>query len=215
MTSPAPLVAPSLLTAAAETRSVEILARIRTVFAEKGFDGASMQDLARAAGMSVGNFYRYFPSKAAIVEAMVGFDMAEIERDFAAIASAGDPLGAMRDKIAERVTQGCEADGRLWSEITAAAHRKAEIAQICCAMEELVAENLLALFARVSGRPLAEVQARHAAQARFVVLMIKAAGTRTGPPDSALDALILRAIDSALTDVVTSPSSVSSAAAKA
>ena len=52
---------------AAEERSHEILASIRQAFAEKGFDGASMQDLARAAGMSVGNFYRYFPSKAAIV----------------------------------------------------------------------------------------------------------------------------------------------------
>lgn len=37
-----------------------------------------MQDLARAAGMSVGNFYRYFPSKAAIVQAMCGYDLAEI-----------------------------------------------------------------------------------------------------------------------------------------
>ncbi len=205
----------TLPSAAAETRTAEILARIRTVFAEKGFDGASMQDLARAAGMSVGNFYRYFPSKGAIVEAMVGHDMAEIERDFAAVAGAADPLQAMRAKIAERVTEGCDADGRLWSEITAAAQRKPEIAQICRAMEELVAENLLALLARVSGRPLADLRAHHAAEARFVVLMIKAAGTRSGPPDAALDGLILRAIDSALAGVVTSPSFELSAVAKA
>ena len=51
-------------------REYEILDNIRHTFAEKGFDGASMQDLARAAGMSVGNFYRYFPSKAAMVEAI-------------------------------------------------------------------------------------------------------------------------------------------------
>ena len=45
----------------AEQRTLDILALVRVAFAEKGFDGASMQDLARAAGMSVGNFYRYFP----------------------------------------------------------------------------------------------------------------------------------------------------------
>ena len=45
----------------ADQRSVEILALVRQAFVEKGFDGASMQDLARSAGMSVGNFYRYFP----------------------------------------------------------------------------------------------------------------------------------------------------------
>ena len=53
------------------TREAEILAAIRRAFAAKGFDGASMQYLAREAGMSVGNFYRYFPSKAAMVEAMI------------------------------------------------------------------------------------------------------------------------------------------------
>ena len=53
----------------ADIRSTEILASVRQTFVEKGFDGASMQDLARAAGMSVGNFYRYFPSKAAIIQA--------------------------------------------------------------------------------------------------------------------------------------------------
>lgn len=45
-----------------DQKVAEILSRLRDTFAEKGFDGASMQDLARAAGMSVGNFYRYFPS---------------------------------------------------------------------------------------------------------------------------------------------------------
>ena len=57
--------------APARSREDEILDRIRSIFAEKGFDGASMQELARAAGMSVGNFYRYFPSKSAIVEALI------------------------------------------------------------------------------------------------------------------------------------------------
>ncbi len=38
-----------------------ILAQARAAFVEKGFDGASMQDLARAAGMSAGNFYSLLP----------------------------------------------------------------------------------------------------------------------------------------------------------
>ena len=48
--------------APADLRSAMILASVRRAFTEKGFDGASMQDLAREAGMSVGHFYRYFPS---------------------------------------------------------------------------------------------------------------------------------------------------------
>ena len=44
-----------------DQKVAEILSRLRDAFAEKGFDGASMQDLARAAGISVGNFTAIFP----------------------------------------------------------------------------------------------------------------------------------------------------------
>ena len=50
-----------------------------------------MQDLARAAGMSVGNFYRYFPSKAAIVEQLIAHDLAEMEGHFAEIMTSPFP----------------------------------------------------------------------------------------------------------------------------
>ena len=40
------------------------------------------ETVLQAAGMSAGNFYRYFPSKAAIVEALVARDLAEVEEAF-------------------------------------------------------------------------------------------------------------------------------------
>jgi len=99
-------------------REREILAAIRPVFAAKGFDAASMQDLARAAGMSVGNFYRYFPSRAAIVAAIIQVDLEEVE-------------GVLRAALHQRVHDelcSCE-DATLWAEITSAALRKPEIAE--------------------------------------------------------------------------------------
>ena len=77
---------------AIDIRVAEILGSARVAFAEKGFDGASMQDLAKSVGMSVGNFYRYFPSKAAIVEAIVMGDLADMDRDFKAIITSDDPM---------------------------------------------------------------------------------------------------------------------------
>jgi AcrR family transcriptional regulator len=111
----------------AEERGLEILASIRQAFAEKGFDGASMQDLARAAGMSVGNFYRYFPSKAAIVQAMCGYDLAEIQSEFSEIQSSDAPMAALRERILMHFSEEGMQDGQLWAEITAAAMRKPEI----------------------------------------------------------------------------------------
>jgi AcrR family transcriptional regulator len=197
MNNLAPLPIPAL-----PEKSAEILGRIRHTFAEKGFDGASMQDLARSAGMSVGNFYRYFPSKDAIVEAMVGHDMAEIERDFAAILGSDNPLAGLHAKIEERLRDDCNGDGALWAEITAASHRKPEIARICANMEDLVAGNLLAVFARLSGMSPDACKQRFSAHARFMILPIKASATgKTFTPDQDLQALVLRSIETTLAEV--------------
>src|SRR5215813_4796935 len=49
-----------------ETRE-RILDAALTLFRRKGFDGATMRDVARAAGLSLGAAYYYFESKEALV----------------------------------------------------------------------------------------------------------------------------------------------------
>ncbi|HXU45483.1 MAG TPA: TetR/AcrR family transcriptional regulator, partial [Thermoanaerobaculia bacterium] len=46
-----------------EFRHAEILAAARSVFAEKGFAGASVDEIAQAAGVAKGTIYLYYPSK--------------------------------------------------------------------------------------------------------------------------------------------------------
>ena len=95
-------------------RTGEILDRIKGIFAQKGFDGASMQDLARAAGMSAGNFYRYFPSKNAIIGALVQRDLDRMAEDFARILAAPDPRAAVQQAVPLMVHPSpnhCENDG--------------------------------------------------------------------------------------------------------
>lgn len=195
VTAPAP---------AAEDRSHEILGSIRQAFADKGFDGASMQDLARAAGMSVGNFYRYFPSKAAIVEAMCSLDLRQMERDFAEIMTSGDPLSRLRAKLLEHINGEGHGDGQLWAEITAAAMRRPEIAMASARMEAEIIANMATIFARVTGRDVAEAVQRYRAQGQFLVMMVKAAtirGSQHGPADPDLVQLILRIIDQTLAEI--------------
>ncbi len=188
----------------AEERSHEILASIRQAFAEKGFDGASMQDLARAAGMSVGNFYRYFPSKAAIVAAMVSLDLAEIQRDFAEILVSTDPMDGLRTKILARLSGDCIDDGGLWAEITAVAIRKPEIGIAAQQMETAIVTHIAEVFARATGRQLGDVQVRYAGHAEMLVMLIKAVAMRAsqcGPANPAMVAMVVRSIDMILTDV--------------
>lgn len=157
-------------------RTVPILEGAKRAFAEKGFDGASMQDLARAAGMSAGNFYRYFASKNAIVEAIIAHDLAEVEADFQHIIRSDDPLQYLMQALTSRIDGArCAADGPLWAEILAAAARRPEIAGVLCTMETAVISNLLAIFGRVSGLTGAAAAARFSGHAAFIVFLLKGA----------------------------------------
>ncbi|MDZ4095133.1 MAG: helix-turn-helix domain-containing protein [Paracoccaceae bacterium] len=190
---------------AADQRSAEILDRARLAFAEKGFDGASMQDLARATGMSVGNFYRYFPSKAAIVEAIITGDLAEIEQDFAAILEATCPMDRLRETIRARVRDDhCSGKGQLWAEITAAALRKPEIGIVANRMERVVAGYLITVFARTKGISLDAAARRYDAHAGLIMMMVRASAVQGATPGEARDQLtnlILRTIDQCLDEI--------------
>jgi AcrR family transcriptional regulator len=55
-----------------ETRKQEILAAATAVFAQKGFNGASMDDIVQESGLSKGGVYWHFKSKDDIITAIMG-----------------------------------------------------------------------------------------------------------------------------------------------
>jgi len=168
----------------ADDRILPILEGAKRAFAEKGFDGASMQDLAQAAEMSAGNFYRYFPSKNAIIEAIIAQDLAAIKADFQKIMESDQPLADLTAAFQMRIDDlPCAKDGPLWAEIDAAAARRPEIAEKVRAMESAVHGYLLSVFVRLSGLPLDEVRARFSGQAAFLILLFKAATQRPAQKD--------------------------------
>src|SRR6266566_9861002 len=64
----------------AETRSLLLEAGLR-LFAQRGFDGTTLDDIADAAGFTKGAVYRQFPSKSAFLLALF--------EQYAAVARAG------------------------------------------------------------------------------------------------------------------------------
>jgi AcrR family transcriptional regulator len=182
-----------------------ILALARAAFIEKGFDGASMQDLARAAGMSAGNFYRYFPSKAALIEALIDRDVSEIEREFERIAAAPDPMAALKAGFREHMASTCGEDDALWAEISAAAARKPEVAQALQRMEDSITTRIAHALALICGMPKAEAVRHFGTHARAVFLIIHGVMTGNRPDgtnDPNLIGLIMRTIDWVLDDAV-------------
>lgn len=56
------------------SKCLQIFDGARQVFLASGFDGASMNDVSRAAGVSKGTLYVYFNSKEALFEALIRHD---------------------------------------------------------------------------------------------------------------------------------------------
>ncbi|HEX2260068.1 MAG TPA: helix-turn-helix domain-containing protein, partial [Candidatus Binatia bacterium] len=55
----------------AEERRQAIADAVRGVFADKGFDGTTTRELAKAAGVSEALLYKHFPSKESLYAAML------------------------------------------------------------------------------------------------------------------------------------------------
>ena len=73
----------------------QILDGARRVFLADGFDGASMNDIARVAGVSKGTLYVYFPSKDALFEALIREDRKQQAERLVIPEGAADPREPM------------------------------------------------------------------------------------------------------------------------
>jgi AcrR family transcriptional regulator len=83
-----------------EARRQQIVDAASACVRRAGFHAASMAEIAQAAGLSVGQIYRYFENKEAIVAAIVARDVAEMRDKFSKLQSSGEPL-------IEAIIDGC------------------------------------------------------------------------------------------------------------
>jgi AcrR family transcriptional regulator len=74
----------------------QVMDGAREIFMSAGFDAASMNDIARAAGVSKGTLYAYFDSKEALFEALIREERAnQPERNTMFPADEPDPAKAL------------------------------------------------------------------------------------------------------------------------
>lgn len=81
------------------------------LFAEKGFDGATVDDIARAAGMSRTSFFRYFPTKEDVVLGHLDDLGQTIARALADRPEAEDPWDALRSAFRTAYANSKNAPG--------------------------------------------------------------------------------------------------------
>src|ERR1700734_828161 len=115
-------------------RRERILEAAEHAFVRHGFHATTMQHVADEVGTSAGNLYRYFPSKAAIVEGLCELDQARRAESFAAFADLmarnRDLTQAMRKGLRDHVWGKPPGKARLIVEIWAEAGRNPRVAGI-------------------------------------------------------------------------------------
>ncbi|MDQ0394728.1 TetR/AcrR family transcriptional regulator [Labrys monachus] len=137
--------------AAAETKGMgkrqeHILDAFELCIQRAGFHRTTMQDVAREAGMSAGNLYRYFPSKEALVSGMIGRDRERFGADFRDVAESSDIMGSFiamgRKHFVETPRERCVLFMEIWAEAT----RNPDVAAICAAVDREVNDLMISVL---------------------------------------------------------------------
>lgn len=135
-------------------RRARILSAAARCFVRGGFHRTTMVDVAREAGMSPGNLYRYFPSKSAIVAGLAERDRDGMRQELAAMLETGDFVSALGDLGRRHFRDITKEKAVLCLEIWAEATRDADICALNADYEAETLQRLTALFtaARSEGK---------------------------------------------------------------
>jgi AcrR family transcriptional regulator len=83
-----------------DARPAELLEAALTLFVEKGFAATRSEEVARAAGVSKGTLYLYFPSKEELLKAVIQhFLGTEIETGIQEAAAADGPIAEVMEEL--------------------------------------------------------------------------------------------------------------------
>ena len=113
-------------------RQEQVLDAAVDLVRRRGFHGASMAELAKTAGMSVGHIYHYFENKEAIIAALVARDLERVLGILAGFEARG---GDLYDVMVDEVDRGYDDSRRvdetaLFLEIYAEAARNPKVAKM-------------------------------------------------------------------------------------
>jgi len=113
-----------LLTSRAEATRAAIVATAEQLFRSLGYQKTTVADIARALHMSSANIYRFFPSKAAINEAICERVLAELEdvawAEARRVGPATERMRALFSATQARIQDICFSERRMHDMISAA-----------------------------------------------------------------------------------------------
>jgi AcrR family transcriptional regulator len=179
-----------------------LLEKALALFAERGYEQTSIEEIARAAGVAVGGFYQHFTSKRQILLVMMDRllqDVSLLTWDAKSVAPAD-----IRDGIARLIRQALTVDWayagayRAWHE---AAVRDRELQELHLQIEAWSASQLTLLFRALCFVPGARPEVdRETLAWVFALLLLRLAETPLEEPDAVVASLTSLLYHSLFTD---------------
>ena len=156
---------------AGETRQ-HVLRGAASVFAQKGYDGASIAEIAAEAGVSSGAIYAHFSSKAELFAATLqARGPVEMERLLALGGEAAHPARVFREPGIHLARRRPE-DGSLLVEAIVAAKRHPEVAALLLSAFVERETGIAELIGAGQEAQLVDARIRPAAAARFMMMLV-------------------------------------------
>ena len=155
-----------------EVRRNEIVAAAQECVVRRGFHAASMAEIATTARMSVGQIYRYFANKEAVVHAIVERIAANRLQTLSETAGHPDEAAKVVELLAGPGPDALSDDDILMLEVTAEATRSPAVAEMVRRADEKLRALAIARFER--GHPKLSV---NAVSARIEILAVLFEGT--------------------------------------
>ncbi|MGH0223185.1 TetR/AcrR family transcriptional regulator [Sinorhizobium meliloti] len=132
-----------------EARRQEVVAAAMQCFAEKGIHATSTAEICKAAGMSAGNLFYYFPSKDAIVQAIAEYDRRDMAVTFEEAKAQADAIDGFMFILDASLTQsGNPTFARLSLEIATEATRNPAVAAMFVDHEVMMIDAFCGLLER-------------------------------------------------------------------
>jgi AcrR family transcriptional regulator len=136
----------------AQARREAILDAATAVFAERGYNGASVDDVAGAAGISKALIYEHFPSKKDLHASLVGREVADLFARLQANAASGRH-GAERMRGGVEAFLGFVEERRTAWRMLFRDAADAEVAEVLDQVEAQAVGLIVALSAEETDRP--------------------------------------------------------------
>lgn len=138
-----------------EARRAQVLEAAGLCFRRSGFHNASMAEISKAAGMSIGHIYHYFKNKEAIIAALVERDSKELNEVFDNFGTKDDPVRALLDDVASGLSRTANAErAALKLEILAETARNPKLAKLLRASDSQASQR----FTEIIGASLKKRQ---------------------------------------------------------